>query len=492
MDWEGFLQARQNATVRYLLNFHQDYPQNFSPVMIEVLRNVPRQRRTGRTSHNTHKKRLNHKTPDYLELNRRRPSVIRRSIQSGAKCSSPREAILEPQFDYDMKTHDQEISPINHVYPQAHDRLIHKDPQLSASLPNYPQHDPTVIPTDFQGKQPVEQISDVTQNTTSLTEKKSRHSHFVPPFTTKHSLVSNCLEHHKSPIIQKNHTSDLDSKNVHPKVPSCPVIDSIDSKAKIALHAEQPVMKDKKDFSILSKTSNTTFTENFKNTKQHLKPYLGLYEYTADTKTSKESCNKLKQFEGQEKKKRPLESHSNEEIVDIIEPSNKSRPVKHQADDPQPSKNDKEKFCCIHCNKRFRWFSHWQAHERIHTGVRPYKCTQCDRSFTRGDGLQAHMVIHSTKKPYKCSICVKVFARKSMLERHVVDHTGILPYICDVCHEELLDPEMIEGHVAKHVKQSKFKCPYCKKCFANGKKLVRHIRAHTGKIGHFQALVASL
>ena len=60
----------------------------------------------------------------------------------------------------------------------------------------------------------------------------------------------------------------------------------------------------------------------------------------------------------------------------------------------------KEKYNCRFCGKPFQWYSHWQAHERIHTGERPYKCDECDKAFARSDGLQCHKLTHV---PRECS-----------------------------------------------------------------------------------------
>lgn len=67
----------------------------------------------------------------------------------------------------------------------------------------------------------------------------------------------------------------------------------------------------------------------------------------------------------------------------------------------QTSSKSKEcKYNCISCGKLFQWYSHWKAHERIHTGERPYKCDECDKAFTRSDGLQCHKLTHV---PRECS-----------------------------------------------------------------------------------------
>lgn len=34
-------------------------------------------------------------------------------------------------------------------------------------------------------------------------------------------------------------------------------------------------------------------------------------------------------------------------------------------------------------------------HERIHTGIKPYKCMQCDKAFTENFSLLRHQMIHT-------------------------------------------------------------------------------------------------
>ena len=198
---EVSLQARENA-VRYLLNFHQ----------IEVLRCLPWHRRSARTGTSTQKRRLNLRTPDYWELNRRRPSVIRRSIKGGAKCSSPREAVLEPNFEthHEMKTY-QEITPVTPNYPQSNRSFIRKDPHLSTNnshsrVQNYPQFEASVIPEDphiiHKVPQRECQKSRVIQTTVPFTPRESQHDHVIQPTITKRPFVStgpHSAEDKKSP-----------------------------------------------------------------------------------------------------------------------------------------------------------------------------------------------------------------------------------------------------------------------------------------------------
>ncbi|KAH7704175.1 DNA integrity scanning protein [Aphelenchoides avenae] len=42
----------------------------------------------------------------------------------------------------------------------------------------------------------------------------------------------------------------------------------------------------------------------------------------------------------------------------------------------------------------FKRSEHLRRHERIRTGVMPYKCGQCDKAFARVDKLRAHERTH--------------------------------------------------------------------------------------------------
>ena len=186
---------------------------------------------------------------------------------------------------------------------------------------------------------------------------------------------------------------------------------------------------------------------------------------------------------------RDLSSEEDELVEDVgaraLSPNIKGNAIEpsvtnsdNAADSGEPDK--KWKFYCSFCKKRFQWFSHWQAHERIHTGERPFTCQHCGRSFTRADGLHCHVQTHF-KKFHKCSTCSKTFTKRTCLERHILDHTGVKPFTCGYCNKQFHKVEAIETHLMNHKGVRRFKCQYCNHAFINAKRLVRHIRGHTGK-----------
>ena len=482
-------QSRQNAA-RYLLNFHHAYSENFSPFMIEVLRNLPaRNRRVARSWNYTHKKR----TPDYWELNRKRPSVIRRSIKSNSKCSSPREAILETNFAYE-KNPQQTITPITPKYTQSDHSFIHKNAHLSTKdslctspdIPNSPQREASVIHKGvhllINDPRTIHQIPQQDHQKSSVISSRVP---FIPNFTERNFETLKDKKDHLEKVLELRNYHEVQATQ-------CLSADSTTDAATSDKNYEKVGIK---AFPVSSKNSDPALHESFCKTRKVSESDSRQYEqddYISGTRIWSKSVDGMKQDREyiEETKKEQLsspviqlESYSDKQHKEngISLKTHKTEPTTQGGNIESPKRDQKYKFYCSHCKKRFRWFSHWQAHERTHTGERPFKCTQCDRCFTRGDGLQAHMVIHSTKKPHKCPTCLKVFARKPMLERHILEHTGVVPYKCEVCEVEMFNPGDIVGHLARHEKQRTLTCQYCRKCFSSAQRLVKHIRAHTGK-----------
>ena len=54
---------------------------------------------------------------------------------------------------------------------------------------------------------------------------------------------------------------------------------------------------------------------------------------------------------------------------------------------------------CRYCYKSFKRKYNLTCHERIHSGVRPYKCDHCEKSFTRNGHFMQHKRFHTGVRP---------------------------------------------------------------------------------------------
>ncbi|EEC13498.1 zinc finger protein, putative [Ixodes scapularis] len=90
---------------------------------------------------------------------------------------------------------------------------------------------------------------------------------------------------------------------------------------------------------------------------------------------------------------------------------------------PRLHLDPKGRFQCRYCTYRSDYRTNVVAHERTHTGERPFHCTLCSRSFTQKGNLHHHMQSHTKPQPHVCPVCNQSFSDEFGLNQHLQSHS---------------------------------------------------------------------
>ncbi|XP_036432888.1 C2H2-type zinc finger protein isoform X1 [Colossoma macropomum] len=167
--------------------------------------------------------------------------------------------------------------------------------------------------------------------------------------------------------------------------------------------------------------------------------------------------------------------------------------------------NEKEPHVCQVCSKGYRFPGMLKAHQRTHTGERPFQCTasRCGRRFSHIQALRRHRLTHNPKavhkapddtpqddepekeepesqegQMYNCLYCGESFSSLSARRDHHKTHPEEEMNRCNDCGKQLSCQAALIRHKRGHLEDRPHKCTMCNSSFTCVTSFKRHLLTH--------------
>ncbi|KAF3822044.1 hypothetical protein GH733_007418 [Mirounga leonina] len=134
-------------------------------------------------------------------------------------------------------------------------------------------------------------------------------------------------------------------------------------------------------------------------------------------------------------------------------------------------------FLCPHCGRAFRQRGNLRGHLRLHTGERPYRCPHCADAFPQLSELRRHLISH-TGEAYLCPVCGKALRDPHTLRAHERLHSGERPFSCPQCGRAYTLATKLRRHLKSHLADKPYRCPTCGMGYTLPQSLKRHQLSH--------------
>lgn len=134
-------------------------------------------------------------------------------------------------------------------------------------------------------------------------------------------------------------------------------------------------------------------------------------------------------------------------------------------------------FLCPHCGRAFRQRGSLRGHLRLHTGERPYRCPHCSGAFPQLPELRRHLISH-TGEAHLCPVCGKALRDPHTLRAHERLHSGERPFPCPQCGRAYTLATKLRRHLKSHLADKPYRCPTCGMGYTLPQSLKRHQLSH--------------